>query len=343
MRSFLEGGIFMKEKFVYAVYDRLEEANQAVINLTNAGIPLSAITLFADDDVIEEADQSDVLVEFKELDDDNEGRSIWKQITDFFTGSNKDDEDFPVDFSGYKDEIDDDKILVVVDKTYEGEALSVDSGVHTLVQDDLNEVETYTQVDYEESPEVVVEEDVVEEFSEDVPIEDEEFVAGDMGAETAVTEEYVEHPVPTEPEAEIQVTEDVYKEAGESVAGDNARETEDAENYYTNIDSHRAVEKERESRVAYVKDEASDTELRGKREASSVAGDMGDYSDYAEYYHGAKARKDEAAKVINQADTSEGEPSHELGAFEEEMRRHESAPPADEVGVNPEQFENTEE
>lgn len=330
----------MNEKFVYAVYESIEEANQAVSNLTSAGIPLSAITLYADDDVIEEVNVNDTLVELRELDDDHEKRSIWNRIADFFSMSD-DEEDFPVDFSGYKDEIDDDKILVVVEKTYEGEALSVDTHVDVIDEADPNQVETFVHEDYS-----------VEEAKEeaDTVTDDSHLVAGDMGAATAVTEENLNHTEPPVPDIteEVQVTEteDIAHPHGKSVAGDTSRESEESEAYYTNIDSHRAVRKERASHQAYVADEASDAELREKRQQKSVAGDMGDYSDYAEYYQGAhnkdKSNEVKADETNKTTDTSsEGEPHHELGAFEEEMRRHEAGPPADEVGVNPEQFDRS--
>ena len=89
----------MDEKFVYAVYDRIEEANKAVQNLTDAGIPVSAISLYADDDVVEEANQSASVVELEEYDDDDDHRSFWNRITDFFSGGGE-GENFPVDLKG---------------------------------------------------------------------------------------------------------------------------------------------------------------------------------------------------------------------------------------------------
>lgn len=43
----------MAEKFIYSVFDRQEEAHSALKTLNEAGIPSSALTLYAHDDLIE--------------------------------------------------------------------------------------------------------------------------------------------------------------------------------------------------------------------------------------------------------------------------------------------------
>lgn len=279
----------MNEKFVYAVYESIEEAKQAVNRLTLSGIPLNAITLYADDDVIEGIHKGELLVELKELDDEHDQRSIWNRITDFFS-MNDHGEEFSVNFSDYQDDIDHDKILVVLDKTYEGEALAADSPVADMDVADPNQVETF--VHEEPSTEPVV--------NDQAELED---VKDDKVVETA------------------KPAEDKY------VPGDLSRESEVAEAYYTNIESHKVVKKKNEPHP-YVKDPASDEELLRKNEENSIAGDMGSYSDYSEYYQETPNK------------SPDKETQHELGEFEEEMRRHESNPPADEFGVNPEQFED---
>lgn len=353
----------MDEKFVYAVYDRIEEANKAVQNLTNAGIPVSAISLYADDDVVEEANQSDSIVEIEEL-EDVESKSFWNRITDFFSGGD-DEENFPVDFKGYQDELDDDKILVVVDKTYEGEALSVDTEVNVMGENDPNQVETFAH-------------------NEDYPLPDKEndtdkavFVAGDMGAESDYSKEHhmnkeeVNHTDPDD--RNYNVTENVQYDRANMVAGDNAHETDDAESYYTNIDTHRqnnVKDVELNAKTTYENDPISDKKLRSDRDKNAVAGDMGDSSDYSQYYH---ANQDEATPTsttdyhdeeyylkgeetknhreseekrreyrgvadIKRPVTNRSNNDPRLGDFEGEMRRFDDYPPADEESVNPEQY-----
>lgn len=353
----------MDEKFVYAVYDRIEEANKAVQNLTNAGIPVSAISLYADDDVVEEANQSDSIVEIEEL-EDVESKSFWNRITDFFSGGD-DEENFPVDFKGYQDELDDDKILVVVDKTYEGEALSVDTEVNVMGENDPNQVETFAH-------------------NEDYPLPDKEnntdkavFVAGDMGAESDYSKEHhmnkeeVNHTDPDD--RNYNVTENVQYDRANMVAGDNAHETDDAESYYTNIDSHRQTDAKYDhdtADVTYVEDPTADEKLRSDRDQNSVAGDMGDSSDYSQYYHAnpdtteknsstdyhdeeyylkgeevrlsketeEKHREHRGVADIKRPVTKHANNDPRLGEFEADTRRYDDTPPAYEEGVNPEQI-----
>lgn len=351
----------MNELFVYAVYNRIEEANKAVENLTNAGIPTSAISLYANDDIVEEAHQTTTSVELKEL-DEVEHKSFWNRITDFFGGSDEEQDDFPVDFAGYQDEIDDDKILVVVDKTYEGEALAVDTNVAVMNENDPNQVETFThQEDYSDKPHKV---------------------AGDFGAASDYFKEYQEREVVEEPKPEpspkVHVAHDETRHSGEShpIAGDTAQETDEAEDYYTNIEAHRRPETVRHEPAKYEKDAQSDEALRTQREEHAVAGDMGDSSDYSEYYNEHSAEKSASAtedyhdeeyylkgeetrinreeesrrreyqgipdvkRPVTQKAKPEAKHDHQLGDFEEEMRRHDDNPPADEYGVNPEQFQD---
>ncbi|XJS11131.1 hypothetical protein ACF3NG_02375 [Aerococcaceae bacterium WGS1372] len=323
----------MNEKFVYAVYETIEEAKQAVSNLTGAGIPLSAITLYADDDVIEEAHNVQLDVDIKELDDDHHHRSIWNRIADFFS-MDEEEESYPVDFSGYQDEIDDDKILVVVDKSFEGDALAVNTTVDVLDETNPNSVETFVHEDFSDHQEDVIEEN--------------DFVAGDMGAAIAVSEEYTGQTEPgVQPEQPVvdsieekELTNKTTSTEGESVIGDFSAESEMAEAYYTNIDAQR-VEKKNDEPTDSAQDVLSDEELRERREEHGVAGDMGDYSDYAEYHQNSQSKPASDDTQAKEADSANEVPHHELGEFEKEMRRHESNPPADEVGVNPEQFDNS--
>lgn len=279
----------MNEKFVYAVYESIEEANQAVRRLTHAGVPFSAMTLYADDDVIEEIHKGELLVELKELDDDHDHRSMWNRITDFFSMSDNHEEGSSVDFSGYQDDIEDDKILVVLDKSYEAEALTADSSVEEMDAADPNQVETFVH----ENP---LNHQEANSLDDEVELKEEKICQKDKVLE------------------------------GKGIAGDSSRESDISEAYYTNIDAHKVAKKKHEPDT-YVKDPESDDELRRNRAEKSVAGDMGSYSDYSEYHQ----------KTTNKSDK---ESQHELGEFEEEMRRHEANPPADEFGVNTEQFDN---
>lgn len=347
----------MNELFVYAVYNRIEEANKAVENLTNAGIPASAIALYANDDIVEAAHQTIASVELKEL-DEVEHKSFWNRITDFFGGHDEEQDEFPVDFSGYQDEIDDGKILVVVDKTYEGEALAVDTNVAVMSENDPNQVETFAhREDYSDEPDKV---------------------AGDLGAASDYFKEYQEKEVVEEPTTEPapKVHEAYDYVEGRHVAGDTAQETDEAESYYTNIEAHRRPETVRPEPAKYEQDAQSDEALRTQREEHAVAGDMGDASDYSQYYYDhasdkatsttedyhdeeyylkgeetrinreeeARRREYQGISDLKRPVTKKAKPEakhdHQLGDFEEEMRRHDDNPPADEYGVNPEQFQD---
>ncbi|MGO1433329.1 MAG: hypothetical protein ACTHVZ_06110 [Ruoffia tabacinasalis] len=357
----------MDEKFVYAVYDRIEEANKAVQNLTDAGIPVSAISLYADDDVVEEANQSASVVELEEYDDDDDHRSFWNRIADFFGSDDGDDENFPVDLKGYKDELDDDKILVVVEKTYEGEALSVDTNVNVMEENDPNQVETFTQRNDYPTPDETTD-------SENATV-----IAGDMGAETDYSKEHQKDSTQVDSQVypddrQYTVTENVQYDESNKVAGDTARESEEAEAYYTNLNKQPQTDRDATNRssneVTYIEDPVADEKLLADRKEGSVAGDIGDSSDYSQYYQ----ENQEAATPTSSTDyhdeddylkgeetslerESEGRRSDfmgvgdskrpvsnrsnndpRMGEFEDEMRRHDDNPPADEEGVNPEQY-----
>ena len=357
----------MDEKFVYAVYDRIEEANKAVQNLTDAGIPVSAISLYADDDVVEEANQSASVVELEEYDDDDDHRSFWNRIADFFGSDDGEDENFPVDLKGYQNELDDDKILVVVEKTYEGEALSVDTNVNVMEENDPNQVETFTQRNDYPTPDETTD-------SENATV-----IAGDMGAETDYSKEHQKDSTQVDSQVDpddrqYTVTENVQYDESNKVAGDTARESEEAEAHYTNLNrqpqSDRDVANKSSNDVTYTEDPVADEKLRADRKEGGVAGDMGDSSDYSQYYQ----KNQEAATPTSSTDyhdedyylkgeetrlerESEGKRRDfmgvgdikrpvsnrsnndpRLGEFEDEMRRHDDNPPADEEGVNPEQY-----
>ncbi|MGO3201238.1 MAG: hypothetical protein ACTIJU_02885 [Ruoffia tabacinasalis] len=357
----------MDEKFVYAVYDRIEEANKAVQNLTDAGIPVSAISLYADDDVVEEANQSASVVELEEYDDDDDHRSFWNRIADFFGSDDGEDENFPVDLKGYQNELDDDKILVVVEKTYEGEALSVDTNVNVMEENDPNQVETFTQRNDYPTPDETTD-------SENATV-----IAGDMGAETDYSKEHQKDSTQVDSQVypddrQYTVTENVQYDESNKVAGDTARESEEAEAYYTNLNrqpqTDRDVANKSSNDVTYTEDPVADEKLRADRKEGGVAGDIGDSSDYSQYYQ----KNQEAATPTSSTDyhdeddylkgeetslerESEGRRSDfmgvgdskrpvsnrsnndpRLGEFEDEMRRHDDNPPANEEGVNPEQY-----
>ena len=357
----------MDEKFVYAVYDRIEEANKAVQNLTDAGIPVSAISLYADDDVVEEANQSASVVELEEYDDDDDHRSFWNRIADFFGSDDGEDENFPVDLKGYKDELDDDKILVVVEKTYEGEALSVDTNVNVMEENDPNQVETFTQRNDYPTPDETTD-------SENATV-----IAGDMGAETDYSKAHQKDSTQVDSQVDpddrqYTVTENVQYDESNKVAGDTALESEEAEAYYTNLNKQPQTDRDATNRssneVTYIEDPVADEKLLADRKEGGVAGDMGDSSDYSQYYQ----KNQEAATPTSSTDyhdeddylkgeesrlerESEGRRSDfmgvgdskrpvsnrsnndpRLGEFEDEMRRHDDNPPADEEGVNPEQY-----
>ncbi|MFL2130055.1 hypothetical protein [Ruoffia sp. FAM 26254] len=357
----------MDEKFVYAVYDRIEEANKAVQNLTDAGIPVSAISLYADDDVVEEANQSASVVELEEYDDDDDHRSFWNRIADFFGSDDGEDENFPVDLKGYQNELDDDKILVVVEKTYEGEALSVDTNVNVMEENDPNQVETFTQRNDYPTPDETTD-------SENATV-----IAGDMGAETDYSKEHQKDSTQVDSQVypddrQYTVTENVQYDESNKVAGDTARESEEAEAYYTNLNrqpqTDRDVANKSSNDVTYTEDPVADEKLRADRKEGGVAGDIGDSSDYSQYYQ----KNQEAATPTSSTDyhdeddylkgeetslerESEGRRSDfmgvgdskrpvsnrsnndpRMGEFEDEMRRHDDNPPANEEGVNPEQY-----
>lgn len=357
----------MDEKFVYAVYDRIEEANKAVQNLTDAGIPVSAISLYADDDVVEEANQSASVVELEEYDDDDDHRSFWNRIADFFGSDDGEDENFPVDLKGYQNELDDDKILVVVEKTYEGEALSVDTNVNVMEENDPNQVETFTQRNDYPTPDETTD-------SENATV-----IAGDMGAETDYSKEHQKDSTQVDSQVypddrQYTVTENVQYDESNKVAGDTARESEEAEAYYTNLNKQPQTDRDATNRssneVTYIEDPVADEKLLADRKEGSVAGDIGDSSDYSQYYQ----KNQEAATPTSSTDyhdeddylkgeetslerESEGRRSDfmgvgdskrpvsnrsnndtRMGEFEDEMRRHDDNPPADEEGVNPEQY-----
>lgn len=357
----------MDEKFVYAVYDRIEEANKAVQNLTDAGIPVSAISLYADDDVVEEANQSASVVELEEYDDDDDHRSFWNRIADFFGSDDGEDENFPVDLKGYQNELDDDKILVVVEKTYEGEALSVDTNVNVMEENDPNQVETFTQRNDYPTPDETTD-------SENATV-----IAGDMGAETDYSKEHQKDSTQVDSQVypddrQYTVTENVQYDESNKVAGDTARESEEAEAYYTNLNKQPQTDRDATNRssneVTYIEDPVADEKLRADRKEGGVAGDIGDSSDYSQYYQ----ENQEAATPTSSTDyhdedyylkgeetrlerESEGRRSDfmgvgdskrpvsnrsnndpRMGEFEDEMRRHDDNPPADEEGVNPEQY-----
>ncbi|MFL2143740.1 hypothetical protein [Ruoffia sp. FAM 20857] len=357
----------MDEKFVYAVYDRIEEANKAVQNLTDAGIPVSAISLYADDDVVEEANQSASVVELEEYDDDDDHRSFWNRIADFFGSDDGEDENFPVDLKGYQNELDDDKILVVVEKTYEGEALSVDTNVNVMEENDPNQVETFTQRNDYPTPDETTD-------SENATV-----IAGDMGAETDYSKEHQKDSTQVDSQVypddrQYTVTENVQYDESNKVAGDTARESEEAEAYYTNLNKQPQTDRDATNRssneVTYIEDPVADEKLLADRKEGSVAGDIGDSSDYSQYYQ----ENQEAATPTSSTDyhdeddylkgeetslerESEGRRSDfmgvgdskrpvsnrsnndpRMGEFEDEMRRHDDNPPADEEGVNPEQY-----
>ncbi|MGO1491789.1 MAG: hypothetical protein ACTHWP_02765 [Ruoffia tabacinasalis] len=357
----------MDEKFVYAVYDRIEEANKAVQNLTDAGIPVSAISLYADDDVVEEANQSASVVELEEYDDDDDHRSFWNRIADFFGSDDGEDENFPVDLKGYQNELDDDKILVVVEKTYEGEALSVDTNVNVMEENDPNQVETFTQRNDYPTPDETTD-------SENATV-----IAGDMGAETDYSKEHQKDSTQVDSQVypddrQYTVTENVQYDESNKVAGDTARESEEAEAYYTNLNKQPQTDRDATNRssneVTYIEDPVADEKLLADRKEGSVAGDIGDSSDYSQYYQ----ENQEAATPTSSTDyhdeddylkgeetslerESEGRRSDfmgvgdskrpvsnrsnndpRMGEFEDEMRRHDDNPPANEEGVNPEQY-----
>lgn len=357
----------MDEKFVYAVYDRIEEANKAVQNLIEAGIPVSAISLYADDDVVEEANQSASIVELEEYDADDDNRSFWNRIADFFGSDDGEDENFPVDLKGYQNELDDDKILVVVEKTYEGEALSVDTSVNVMEENDPNQVETFTQRDDYPTPDETTD-------SENATV-----IAGDMGAETDYSKEHQKDSTQVYSQVDpddrqYTITENVQYDESNKVAGDTARESEEAEAYYTNLNKQPQTDRDAANKssndVTYTEDPVADEKLRADRKEGGVAGDMGDSSDYSQYYQ----KNQEAATPTSSTDyhdedyylkgeetrlerESEGK-RHDfmgvgdikrpvsnrsnndprLGEFEGEMRRYDDYPPADEEGVNPEQY-----
>src|SRR5699024_420651 len=266
-----------------------------------------------------------------------------------------------------KDELDDDKILVVVEKTYEGEALSVDTSVNVMEENDPNQVETFTQRKDYPTPDETTD-------SENATV-----IAGDMGAETDYSKAHQKDSTQVDSQVDpddrqYTITENVQYDESNKVAGDTALESEEAEAYYTNLNKQpqtdRDVANKSSNDVTYTEDPVADEKLRADRKEGGVAGDMGDSSDYSQYYQ----KNQEAATPTSSTDyhdeddylkgeetrlerESEGKRRDfmgvgdskrpvsnrsnndpRLGEFEDEMRRHDDNPPADEEGVNPEQY-----
>lgn len=313
MRDILKGGIPMNEKFVFAVYESIEEANKAVQNLTNAGIPASAITLYADDDVIEEAGNTETIKDIESY-EESDSRTFWNRLTDFFSGREEHGEAFDIDFSAYEDEIEDDKILVVLDKTYEGQSLAVDTKVNVMDKNDPNQLETSLTKELAE-PEAT-----------EAP---RQVVAGDFAGESEESEAYYSN---------IDSYRRVKKARVESTKYErNKKEDEELRT------------KRKQAPVAGDMGNYSDySEYYQVKEKKQSDGE--NYHDESYYNQGDQNRinREELERKkhysglsdVKRPVTQYNKTKPQLGEFEENMRRHEEYPPSDEEGVNADQFKD---
>lgn len=120
----------MVQEFVYGVYSSLNEAEAVVDELTGKGVSRSGIKLLANDDVVNHAQ---TLTQVESIDNlTQKTHHWWDGLLDFFTfdspNANRAEAERKIDFSGYKADIDEGKVLVVVDGAFEDAAYHVNLG-----------------------------------------------------------------------------------------------------------------------------------------------------------------------------------------------------------------------
>lgn len=106
------------DKFVYSVFDRIEEASSAVSTLNTAGIPSSAISLYASDKVIDSIEMNRDYIEVEAIETKNKSESLWQRIGNLF---DSDDHEFKngIDLSKYQRELEEGSIVLVVESEYQ--------------------------------------------------------------------------------------------------------------------------------------------------------------------------------------------------------------------------------
>lgn len=127
----------MEQQFVYGIYDSISEAQAVYEKILKAGIPKSGLQLIANDEIVENT-QNTVVEPVEELMVDKAGEdsarphTSWlESFTTFFVAdgqhnNNLSEQKNRVDLSGYQAEVDQGKVLLLVNQSYEGDVMRLD-------------------------------------------------------------------------------------------------------------------------------------------------------------------------------------------------------------------------
>lgn len=128
----------MEQQFVYGVYDSVIEAQAAYEKIFNAGIPQSGVQLIAKDEIVENSQHAAIEPVEKSLIDKSGDQIVdrpeptWlESFTSLFVADGQVDgslnnRENQIDLSSYQAEIDEGKILLLVNQSYEGDVLRID-------------------------------------------------------------------------------------------------------------------------------------------------------------------------------------------------------------------------
>ncbi|UUX35416.1 hypothetical protein [Fundicoccus culcitae] len=108
----------MARKYVYGIYPTVIEAEEAVAYILNQGVPRNSVAVVGN---VEHAyhGEADFIVYEALLDDQADNRGFFARIFDWSNDANDSDEFVDVDFKQYKDSLDRDELLVLIDQVYE--------------------------------------------------------------------------------------------------------------------------------------------------------------------------------------------------------------------------------
>lgn len=116
-------------KIVLGSYDSQAEVVQILNQLTENGIPSSSIAILANEEHLSKiARENEEISRLEAAQSSPESHNLLNRVEALFSLdglSNKEDESQELDLSHFKDEVDQGKIFVLVDESFEAEAMKI--------------------------------------------------------------------------------------------------------------------------------------------------------------------------------------------------------------------------